>query len=468
MNKKKLNKFVVQIADDLIAARPSIPLSVAVAVANYKMANICSQMHIKIDTKSGYGHSIANLYSLVLASSGVGKNSSLGLVDKFYFGEAFKYISETVYPAFKTKVLNKFTEEDERPIHSWTKNLSNSTTSGMYAYAESFTLCGIGGLNLEVDEIANAVISKAELLEILLTPYDNGTFSPVAKRTDSNSMSIDNLPVNLYCFGNKVRLFEGDAVEAAFIKLLDEGYGRRMIFTEDTSVPTRRSADEVIQEMELSEKISEKREKDRQYIKNLINSDNLGMVIPLSKKARYKYAIIKADGENFILDNKGLEPAVKADMNERNFKTAKLAGIYAFFDGNEEVTEKNMEEAYEVIMDSSEVLKQLRKVKPKHQRLLDALLLEEKPVTTQHLLSYSFIPSSWTKKIDEYIDLAKALASENGYIWKETSRKGVEYYSVSSREKPSEKKVLDAVDKSDKEKKYSDAEKKRLQALLLT
>ena len=107
MDKHKLNKFVLQIAEDLMLARPSIPLSVAVAVANYKMANICSQLHIKIDTQSGYGASTANLYSLVLASSGVGKNSSLGLVDTFYFSEAFKHISENVYPMYKEHALSK-------------------------------------------------------------------------------------------------------------------------------------------------------------------------------------------------------------------------------------------------------------------------------------------------------------------------------------------------------------------------
>ncbi len=130
MNKSKLNKFVLQIAEDLMLARPSIPLSVAVAVANYKMANICGQLHINIDTQSGYGASTANIYSLVLASSGVGKNSSLGLVDTFYFSDAFKHISETVFPMYKQHAQTKLEDEgDERAVHSWTKALSNATTS---------------------------------------------------------------------------------------------------------------------------------------------------------------------------------------------------------------------------------------------------------------------------------------------------------------------------------------------------
>lgn len=453
MNRDKLNSFVLKVADDLMLARPSIPLSVAVAVANYKMSNICGQLHIKIDTQSGYGASTANIYSLVLASSGVGKNSSLGLVDTFYFSDAFKHLSENVYPAYKEHALSKLEDEgDERPVHSWTKALSNATTSGMFAYAESFTLCGLGGLNLEVDEIANAVISKAELMEILLTPYDNGTFSPVGKRTDANSMDINGLPVNLYCFGNKVRLFEGDNVETAFLKLLDEGYGRRMIFVDDNSVPTRREYKDILQEMEMSEAIKDKRETDRERIKSLISRVNLNKVLPLDREAMIRYAMIKADGENFILDNKGLEPAVKADMNERNFKVAKLAGVYAFFEGSAEVSGRHMDEALEVIEDSSKVLRELRRVKPKHHRLLDSLLDEDKPITEQHMLTYPFVPSTWTKKIKEYVDLAKELASERGLLWKETSRKGVSYYSVKHPE-PEEEAVLDEIDLEDAEAK---------------
>lgn len=445
-----------------MSARPSIPLNVAVSVMNYKMANICSQLGIMIDTKSGYGSSPANLYALTLASSGAGKNASLGLVDKWYFKDAFDYIADVVYPKYKKVAYTRLEqEENERPIHSWTKALSNSTTSGMYAYAESFSLCGIGGLNLEVDEIGNAVISKAELFEILLTPFDNGDFVAVAKRSDSNSMTIRGLSTNLYCFGNKVRLLEGDNVENSFMKLLDEGYGRRFIFTEDTSVPTRRDTDEIIREMELSESICEDREKERDYIKSLITRDNLGKVLPLTKEAMREYAMIKALGENYILDHKGLEPAVKADMNERNFKVAKLAGIYAFFEGSDVITEQNMREAFEVVENSSSVLRELRKVKPKHERLLDALLEEEKPCTSQTMLSYPFIPNSYTKKIMEYIDLAKELASERKYIWDEITRKGIIYYRVTKSDKKTEK-VLNEVDaKEEKEvikQKMSDSE----------
>jgi hypothetical protein len=449
MNKNKLNKFALQIAEDLMTARPSIPLGTAIGVANYKLANICSQLRIQIDTKSGFGKTPANIYQLLLLNSGGGKGASLSLVDNFYFKEAFAYIDEIVYPKFKEKAMQVLeTEENDRPLHNWTKSLSNSTTSGLFAYAETYALCKIGGINIEVDEIGVAVTSKAELFEILLQPYDNGVFDPIAKRTDANAMTVKGLSVNLYCFGNRERLFEGDHVESSFLKLLDEGYGRRMIFIDDKSIPQRTTPEDIVREMDKSDEIVEKRAKDREFIKSLVTTSNLDKTLTLSNDARLIWATIKADGDNFILDNKGLPPAVKADRAERNFKVSKLAGIYAFFEGSDVITARHMTEALEVMEESSKVLADLREVKPLHTRLLDKMLEEDKPFTSQHLLSYSFIPSTWSKKILEVIDLSKQQASELGYLWKEVSKKSVVYYSVAKRDEKTEE-ILKEVDQAE-------------------
>ena len=180
----------------------------------------------------------------------------------------------------------------------------------------------------------------------------------------------------------------------------------------------------------------------------MVTSANLGKVLKLDRSAKIQWATIKADGDNYILDNKGLPPAVRADMSERNFKVTKLAGIYAFFEGCDDITARHMNEAFEVIKESSRVLVDLRRIRPLHTRLLESMLEESKPCTSQHYLSYSYINSTWSKKILEILDLAKQLASEKGYLWKEVSRKSVLYYEVSKPTKK-EDKVLDEVDKDD-------------------
>lgn len=431
MKKENLNPFALKVAEDLMKVRTNLPLASAIASVNYKMANIASQMHIRVDTKSGYKPTPVNLYSLVLLVSGGGKNSSLGLLDRWFFGDAFFKIKDLVYPHYRKQAYDRLEEAGiERDIHNWTQSMSNSTISGMYAYAESYSLTGFGSLNIEVDEIGNAVISKAELFENLLTPYDNGDFMPVAKRSDANSMDISGLPVNLYCFGNRVRLMDGDKTEQSFIQLLDEGYGRRFIFVDDDSKPKPATPQEVMNEMKVSEQTRVQREPERIFIKELIDSKNFNKVLDMTDEAMFKYATIKADGDAYVYEHKGLQPAVVADITERHFKTIKLAGIYAFFDGSDVVEGRHIDEAFEVVKASSEVLTNLRKIKPLHERLLDYLLNEPEKITAQTMLSYPFINSGWTKKILEIVELAKQLASERNYEWDEVTKDGVTYYRV--------------------------------------
>ncbi len=451
LNRKELHPLALQMAEDLMKARPNLPLATSIGVANYKMAALAGQLGIQLDTRSGFGKTPANIYQLLLIGSGAGKGASQGLIDNFYFKDAWEYIDDVVYPKFRAKAVEVLeTTGSERPIHNWVKEVASVTESGLLAMAESYHLTKIGGLNLSIDEIGNSVISKADVFEMLLTPYDNGTYVPKAKRSDAESMTITNMNTCLFAFGNKERLFEGDFVEQAFLKLLSEGYARRLIVIDDESIPARRTPEDVVREMEVSEKIISDRKGIREDIKSLITKSNLGMTLPLSKEAVFEWATIKSDGDNYILDNKGLEQSVKSDMSERCFKTAKLACVYAFFDKDTEVSGKHMKQAFEVIKESSAAIAGLVKIKPIQERLLESLLNEEKAVTSSHMLGYKYINSTWTKKINEYIDLAKEMSSERDLIWKESSRKGVSYYRVTEQTEE-DKEELDEIDKTEKQ-----------------
>lgn len=70
MDKSKLNPFALTIATDLMKVRTNLPLSAAMASVNYKLSNIASQMHIKVDTQSGYSPAPVNTYTLLLMNSG--------------------------------------------------------------------------------------------------------------------------------------------------------------------------------------------------------------------------------------------------------------------------------------------------------------------------------------------------------------------------------------------------------------
>jgi hypothetical protein len=243
-------------------------------------------------------------------------------------------------------------------------------------------------------------------------------------------MDIRGLPVNLFCFGNKVRLINGDITENKFTQLLDEGYGRRFIFIDDNSDSKEMTPQELLQEMKASNELQKNSGDVRARIRGVVSKENFKRVFELDDDAMLEFATIKVNGMKYISENKGLDDAVIADYSERHFKTVKLACVYALFDGNDVVTGRNIIEAFEIVEESTEVLKKLRKSKPLHVRLLEKMLHESEPITSQHMLEYPFINSGWTKKILEYVELAKQYAVSHGYEWDEVTKGGVTYYSV--------------------------------------
>lgn len=432
MDKSKLNEFALKIAEDVMEVKRSLPLSGALGAVNYKLSNIASQMHLFVDTLEGYGETPAGIYALTLMNSGAGKGASLKLIDRTYLEDAFSKIRDTVYPVYRNKAIKRFTDVglEEPIIRAWTPRVETATMSGVSAVAESYYTVGFGGVNIEMDEVADSIMSEKELFDKLLKTYDNGDYPATAKRTDPNPMDIKKMPTNLYCFGNKVKLTDGSNIQNEFMSMLDKGYARRMIFVDDNTVKKPRTPQEVLDDMDKGQDIYSRRTAEREYVADIINIDNFKRTMTLDRDARYAIAVIRAEGEQYVSEHPKLEEAIQGDMMERAFKTAKLAAVYAFFDGNDKVTAKNIEEAFEVVKESSKVLKELRKVKPLEERLLDALLRESESITSQTMLNYNFINSTWTKKILEYINLAKELASTKGYEWVEDTKNGVTYYQV--------------------------------------
>jgi len=430
MNKDKLNPLVVKMVNDLQLAKPSMGLGLACNAVHFKMANIASQLRVMVDTEAGFGTAVSNFYGLSFSPSGSGKSVGVNLLDNLYFSDALEYMKKEVFPKFEKKALQKLEDDGiERQLHSWTSKISNATLSGLYAISETYYLCGIGGVNVQLDEVADAVVSKADLFDILLECYNNGDFPAQAKRSDSNALDIDGIPVNLYAFGDKTKLVNGDNVEFAFQNLLKTGYAPA----------------DVVREMKATEKIKKDRATDRQKIKSLISISNMNKVLKLTDEAMLYYATVQCDGDNYVKANKGLAEAVVSDMLNRVFKLVKLASIYAFFEESKKIELRHMKQAFEIINESSRVLVEITTMKPIHERLLEKMLLENKPITSQHILGYSFINSTWTKKVLEYIALAKELASERGLLWITTSKKTVDYYRVVIKDKDVEE-VLEEVD----------------------
>jgi hypothetical protein len=223
MDKNKLNPLVLKMSKDLMRAKPTMGLGLACNAVHFKMANIASQLRLKVDVGAGFGSAVSNFYGLSLSNSGSGKSVGVTLLDSFYFSSAFEYIKEVVFPKYKEIAEKKLEKAGiERALHSWTSKLGTATHSGLYANSETYYLCKFGSINIQLDELGDAITGKKELFEILLECYNNGDFPAVAKRSDSDALDIDGISVNFYTFGDPDKLTAGDSVESAFKHYLNK------------------------------------------------------------------------------------------------------------------------------------------------------------------------------------------------------------------------------------------------------
>ena len=103
MNENNMNKLALKMARDIMSAKPTMGLSLALSAVHFKMSSLVSQLRLKVDTQAGFGTAVSNFYGLSLSSSGSGKSVGVNLLDGFYFGEAFDFIKRDVFPKFKQR-----------------------------------------------------------------------------------------------------------------------------------------------------------------------------------------------------------------------------------------------------------------------------------------------------------------------------------------------------------------------------
>lgn len=70
IDKDKLNPLVRMMATDLQQAKCSMGLGLACSAIHFKMANIASQLRLKVDIGAGFGSAVSNFYGLTFSPSG--------------------------------------------------------------------------------------------------------------------------------------------------------------------------------------------------------------------------------------------------------------------------------------------------------------------------------------------------------------------------------------------------------------
>ena len=410
-----------------------------------KLSQIASHMNICVETWDKALLPI-NFYGVALAPSGFNK----GRINKTLQDNVFKKFRDeyeeysTSYAGNNVNMLAErkatkegieFEEALDILVKRWQKlpdklyDFSDATEAGLKGLREKYTMAGVGGTCMQIDEIAYNIEKFEEVVGALLEAYDFGESKDKLIKVDSNGES-GAIPATLFMFGSPSALLNGSKEEEKFISMLIQGYARRMFFCYINEYQHIDDEDPKV----ILERIREAKGMDNEllsHFQDLATVDWHKKIINVPDEIYYKIIEYERENKKKALELKSHQEAEKFELGHRHWKLFKLMGLLAMADLRDTITEEDFNDAMELTLESGEHFTRIVTRPPNHVRLFEFLVDMESRLTESDLYEHLYFYShSNTVQRKEMRNLANAYAySQNGFI-RETIRNGVTFYEA--------------------------------------
>jgi len=358
--------IVDRLADILMTkTRSSDPLFFRVMVSYY-LAKVASMMRATIKTVDR-GSIPVSLYALNLAPSGHGKNFSTNIVEQDVIGVFKDAFLEITFPIIAEKNIeslsmkrsgkNTTDPNDEKEAGPLLFSFDSGTTPALKQMRHKLLMAGAGSLNLEIDEIGNNMLNNAEILGTFLELFDLGFVkTKLIKNTNDHTRNeeIDGCtPTNMMLFGTPSKLLNGGKIEEEFYSMLETGYARRCLFgynkhAKKENVPTPQEVyDGMVNKTDeiYINKISNQ-------LGGLADMQHFNKELEMKKNVALLFIEYRLECERIADTYSEHKEIQKAEMSHRYFKALKLAGAYAFINGDTVIREEYAYNAIKLVEDS--------------------------------------------------------------------------------------------------------------------
>lgn len=415
----------------------------------YYFAKVASTMRVGVDTPEGTSPIPVNVYVLNLAISGFGKGKSMNIMEDEVLGLFQTRFLEETYPAIVEESIYKEgvrragrmgVDPDEeveklrtefKDTGSYMFSFDSGTTPALKQLRQQLLISRAGSLNFEVDEIGANFSNIQELLSTYLELYDKGKIkNKLVKNTSENRRSSEifgSTPANLLAFGTPSKLLDSGKTEEEFVQNLVQGYARRCFFghvRNNRRVQVDPHA--ALQAMKSST--------NSQFLCDI--SDRL---MKLADKVNFNKTILMEDDvaihwiayRNYCEDRADELPEhaeiLRTDLNHRYWKTMKLAGAYAFIDGDYRITEDHLYYAIKVAEESGKALETVMTQDKPAVKLAKYLAAMGTEVTQYEMTEdLPFYKGSQAARQD-MMNLAISWGYKNNVIIKKSYQDGVEF-----------------------------------------
>jgi len=431
------------------------PLFFRVLVAYY-FSKITSMMRIDINTHDR-GKIPVSLYVLNLVSSGAGKGFSTNIMEEQVISEFKTNFVEDTFPAIaegnieeiakkraikKNEVYEDVLDAVKREFNqlgALVFSFDSGTTPAVKQMRQKLLMAEAGSVNLEIDEFGSNLLSNVEVLNTFLELFDIGKVKQkLTKNTNDNKRSeeIDGrTPTNMMLFGTPSKLLNGGKIEEEFYAMLETGYARRCLFGYYRSINKMKDlTPEQVYDM-MTDSSSEAYIKDlSERLGKLAGRMNFGNTLEISKDNSLLLIEYKLKCEKIAENLKEHEDIFKAEISHRYYKALKLAGAYAFIEGNHEVTEDNLYAAIKLVEDSGNAFKDILTRERNYVKLAKYIADIGREVTQVDLIEdLPFYRGGDTQK-KELMALATAYGYKNNIIIKRSYIDGIEFLNGESME----------------------------------
>lgn len=423
-------------------------------VMAYYYAQMASSMRAVI---VGYdrGELPINIYALNLSPSGTGKGYSTSLIEREIVNQFRENFLEYTFPEVaeqhlqdlaikranrKSTAANQVDPQDELErvrkefdsLGSLLYSFDSGTTPAVKQMRHKLLMGNAGAVNLQIDEIGANLVGQSEVLDTFLELYDLGMVKEKLVKSTSENVRHEKLhgstPTNMLLFGTPTKLFDGDIVERRLNDMLDMGYARRCLFgfVNDSTKKDDVTAEDMMKQMF--------NQQGNDFLSDLSTQfGRLADMVHMRKKVVLpKDVCLELLRYRLICEEKGRqysehETIKKSEMDNRFFKTLKLAAAYAFVDESAVITQDHLENAIKLVEESGEAFAKLMTPERPYVKLAKYLSNSSSALTLADLDEDLPYFRGGRNQKDEMITMATAWGYKNNIIIKKAFDDGIQF-----------------------------------------
>ena len=385
-----------------------------------------------------------NIYALALAGSGAGKGIITSELERLLapltttFTEKWKskredYIQDTAakLSAKNGTDLQEEVEKTRKIVRGLGVPLlwfEEATSPAFKQMRTALIKVPFGSLNFIVDEVFSVPYGD-DVLQDLVKSYDIGSLkqklikhTPDAQRVVDDTSAL--VPANMLLFGTGSLL--GDpTIQQKLLTQLESGLARRCMFAltpNATSLPL--TATQRLHNLRNTN-TSSLMSRYQSSIGNMIRDDSYCLDIQMDNNTELflmEYQI-NCEERSRVLDNNILA----IEMYHRYMRVAKIAGIYAAWDGVNRITIEHLKSAMKLVEDGGDSLGHMVRNEAQHIRLAKFLGKSGEVTMSQLVTELPWFGTKPKAVKQEMLQLATEYGHANNIIISQETRRGIEY-----------------------------------------